>query len=261
MNAQTGARIEPRNRQQHAGESTGVERMAEASPQLTARGAGGMYLLTILLGIVAQMFISGRLVVAGDAAATATNILANKGLFQLGFAVYLIEMVCQVAMTALFYDLFTPVSRSVSLLAAFFSLIGCAIKTLSRLFYIAPLLVLGGASYLSVFTIAQLQALALLFLRVNDQAAGIGLVFFGFSALLKGYLILRSTFLPRMLGVLSVVGGLGWLTYLYPPLAAQLFPVIVALGLLGGGAQILWLLVFGVDEQRWKAQARGAAAP
>src|SRR5205814_4656824 len=134
-------------------------------------------------------FVSERLVVFGDAATTATNILTHKRLFELGFTVYLIEMACQIAITALFYELLKPVSRSVSLLAAFLGLAGCVIKTFSRLFYIAPLFVLGGARYLSVFSAEQLQALALLFLKVNDRGAGIALAFFGFHALLTGYLI------------------------------------------------------------------------
>ena len=148
-----------------------TERIAETSPRLKARIAGVFYLLTILTGIFAQGFVRGRLVVDGDAAATATNILAHERLFQLGFAVYLIEIACHIAMTALFYDLFKPVSRSVSLVAAFFGLAGCVIQAFSRLFFIAPLFVLGGAHYLSVFSAEQLQALALLFLKVNDHGA------------------------------------------------------------------------------------------
>jgi hypothetical protein len=130
-----------------------------------------LYLLTILTGVFAQGFVSGRLVVDGDAAATATNILAHRGLFQLGFAVYLVEMACQIAMTALFYDLLKPAGRSVSLVGAFLGLAGCVIKTFSRVFFIAPLFISGGTHYLSVFSKEQLQALALLFLRVNDHGA------------------------------------------------------------------------------------------
>src|SRR6266404_551769 len=235
-----------------------MERIAETSPRLKARIAGVLYLLAMLTGIFAQGFVSGSLVVDSDAAATATSILAHRGLFQLGFAVYLIEMACQIAVTALFYDLLKPAGRSVSLVAAFLGLTGCIIKTLSRLFFIASLFILGGAHYLSVFSTEQLQALALLFLRVNDHGAAIALVFFGFYALLTGYLIVRSTFLPRILGVLSIFGGLGWLTFLYQPLGYRLFPYIAALGILGAALLMLWLLVFGVNEQRWKERARAA---
>src|SRR6202048_1449998 len=160
-----------------------MERIAETSPRLKARITGALYLLTILTGIFAQGFVSGRLVVDGDAAAKAAHILAPGGLFSLGFTVDLIEMACQIAMTALFYDLLKPAGRSVSLLAAFLGLAGCVIKTFSRVFFIAPLFVLGGAYYLSVFSTEQLQALALLFLKVNDHGAAIALVFFGFYAL------------------------------------------------------------------------------
>jgi hypothetical protein len=232
-----------------------TERIAKSSPRLKARITGVFYLITILTGIFAQGFVSERLVVQGNAAATATNILTHSGLFQLGFAVYLIEMACQIAMTALFYELLKPAGRSVSLLAAFLGLAGCVIKTFSRVFFIAPLFVLGGAHYLSVFSAEQLQALALLFLKVNDRGAGVALVLFGFYALLTGYLILRSTFLPRILGVVSVIAGLGWLSFLYLPLGYRLFPFVAAFGLLGAAALIVWLLVKGVDEQRWKEQA------
>ncbi len=235
-----------------------TERIAETSPRLKARITGVLYLVTMLTGIFAQGFVSERLVADGDAAATAANILAHKSLFQLGFAVFLIEMACQIAMTALFYDLLKPAGRSVSLVAAFLGLAGSVIKTFSRVFFIVPLFVLGGAHYLSVFSAEQLQALALLFLKVNDRGAGVALVFFGFYALLTGYLIIRSSFLPRILGVLSVVGGLGWLSFLYPPLGYRLFPYIAAFGLLGAALLILWLLVFGVNEQRWKEQASAA---
>jgi hypothetical protein len=240
--------------------STGVitERTKETSLRLKARITGALYLLTILTGIFSAGYVSGKLVVNGDAAATAANILAHRGLLQLGFAVYLIEMACQVAITALFYDLLKPAGRSVSLVAAFLGLTGCIIKTFSRVFFVAPLFILGGAHYLGVFSVEQLQALALLFLKVNDRGAGVALVFFGFYAILTGYLIIRSTFLPRILGVLSVFGGLGWLTFLYPPLGSRLFPFIAIFAILGAASLIFWLLVFGVNEQRWKEQA-GAA--
>lgn len=229
--------------------------VSEISPQVYARVVGILYLFTISAGIIAQMGISNGIVVVDDAATTASNILANRNLFQLGFTIYLLEMASQIAQTVIFYMLLKPAGRSVSLLALFFGLVGCIIKTVSRLFYIAPLLVLGEAHYLDVFTLDQLQALALLLLRVNDLAAGMALAFFGFSTLLNGFLIFRSTFLPRILGILSILGGFGWLTFLYPPLGNQLLPYILVIALIGSISQILWLLIKGVRVEQWKRLA------
>ncbi len=164
-------------------------------------------------------------------------------------------LACYVAVTALFYDLFKIVSKSLSLAAAFFSLMGLAVQAAGSAFYLAPLVVLGGDPYLGVFKVEQLQAMALLFLKLNTQAYNVGLVFFGFYCFLIGCLILRSTFLPRILGVLMILGGLGWLTFLSPPLAHSLSPYILIPGILGEGSLTLWLLVFGVNVQRWREQA------
>lgn len=230
--------------------------ITKTSPRLLARMAGLLFLLTILGGIFAQGFVSERLIVSSDAALTANNILGHKGLFQLGYTVYLIEMACQIATAALFYLLLRPVSNSVALVAAFLELSGCIIKTFARVFFIMPLFVLGGAASLSVYSTGELQALALLLLKVNDQGAALALGFFGFSTVLNGYLVFRSGFLPRWLGVLSLVSGLGWLTFLYPPLGYRAFPFIAIVALLGSAATIFWLLVFGVNEERWREQAR-----
>jgi hypothetical protein len=231
-----------------------MSRAADFSPKTLARITGVLYLLTIVLGAIGES-IHGRLVVSGDASATATNLLTHSTLLRLGFASYMTEMACQIAVTALFYELLKPVSRSASLVAALISLVGIAIKTMSRLFYVAPLSILGDSSSLTAFDAQQRQALSLLLLRVNAQGAGIALIFFGFSAIIKNTLIVRSTFLPRILGVLGILAGLGWLTFLAPPLGERVFPYVVAIGLLVAAAQIFWLLVFGVDEQRWKEQA------
>ena len=128
-----------------------VGRLEETSPKAKARLVGGLLLTTILAGGFAQAFVGGSLMVAGDATATATIILAHEPLYRLGFAIYLIEMACQITMTVLFYDLLKPVSKTASILAATLGLIGCTIMTLARLFFFAPLLVLGGARYLSAF--------------------------------------------------------------------------------------------------------------
>lgn len=227
---------------------------------MLARAAGAFYLLTILTGAVAQGFIAEKLIAANDAAATANNILTHKALFQAGFTIYLVEMTCQFIATVLFYELLKPVSKTLSLTAAVLGLAGCAIKTVSRLFYLAPLLILEGPQYLDVFNVQQRQALALLLLDVNDHGAGIALAFFGFGALLKGYLILRSTFLPRILGVLAIPAGLALLTFLSPTLGYKVFSYVALLGMIGAIPQIVWLLVFGVNEQRWNEQARSVSS-
>jgi Domain of unknown function (DUF4386) len=164
-----------------------------------------------------------------------------------------------IAWTALFYDLFKPVNRSLSLLAAFVSLVVCAIQAVTSLFYLAPLLILQGGTSVHAFTTEQLQALALIFLRLNAYAFDIDVVFFGFWCALTGYLIFRSTFLPRILGVLLAIDGLGWMTFMTPPFASYLFPVIAVASAFAEIPLQLWLLVVGVNPQRWKDQASVAA--
>jgi hypothetical protein len=234
-----------------------MERIGEASPRPRARIIGVVYLLYFLTAVLGEFFLKG-LVVDGDATATATNILAHQPLYRLGFATGLIATALYIAVTALFYGLFKSVNKSLSLVAAFFSLMGCAVATSGSLFQLAPLVVLGGSQYLSVFKVEQLRALALMFLELNTQAVSICLVFFAFYDLLIGYLILRSAFLPRILGVLMALAGLGWLSFLYPPLASYLSPYILVLGFVAELALMLWLVVMGVNVQRWKEQASAA---
>jgi hypothetical protein len=221
-----------------------MERIAEA-PRPRARIAGAVYFLYFLTAVSGELFLRG-IVVDGDAATTANNILAHQSLFQLGLATGLIATACYTAVTALFYGLFKPVNRSLSLLAAFFSLLGCAILALGSVFQLAPLVLLGGSPYLIVFKLEQLRALALMFLELNTQAGNICVVFFGVYCLLIGYLIFRSVFLPRFLGVLMAFAGLGWLTFLSPPFANHLSPYNLVLGFLAELLLMLWLLVMGV---------------
>jgi hypothetical protein len=187
--------------------------------------------------------------------ATATDILAHQELFRLGFAISLISTALYIAVTALFYNLFKPVNRILALLAAFFSLVGVAVQAFGSVFQLAPLVLLGGSSYLSVFKTNQLHGLAQLFLEFNTQTGYVGIVFFGLFDILIGYLIFRSTFLPRVLGALMVLAGLGWLIFLYPPLATNLRLYLYVPGFVSEFALMLWLLVRGVNVQRWKEQA------
>ena len=223
------------------------------------RMTGAIYLLYFLMAM-ASVFLVRGIVVSGDAAATAANILAHETLFRLGSAVRAISTALYIVMAALFYDLFKAVNKTVSLLAAFFSIVGCAIQAVGSLFQLAPLLILGGSSYLAAFTLEQLRALAFLFLRLEPQASIVEIVFFGFYDLLIGYLIFRSLFLPRALGVLMALAGLGWLTFLASPLASRLSIYVQILGFLAEAALMLWLLIQGVDAQRWKEQAKAAWA-
>lgn len=229
--------------------------MTTESPRLLARLAGVFFLLTILGGIIAQGFISERLVDFGDATATANNILANKGLFQIGFTIYLIEMACQIVAGLLIFRLLRPVHRTLALLMLLFEFTGIVIKTFARVFYITPLYILDGGVALSGFDAGQLQSISLLFLKVNDYGAATAIAFFGFSTLLDGYLVFRSTYLPRWLGVLGMIAAFGWLAFLYPPLGYSVFMFAALFGLLASAAKIFWLIVFGVDEEKFRAVA------
>lgn len=177
-----------------------IERIAGASPRFKARTAGAFWLMTIVAGLLA-MFLGGR-------SGTAAGLIATA---------------CYVVATLLVYELLKPVNRRLSLLAACFSLVGCAISALVP-FHLAST-------------------------RINP------LVLFGLHCLLVGYLIFRSTFLPRVVGALMAFGGLGWLTFLSPPLATKLFPYIIIPGLLGEGSLTLWLLVAGVNVRKWEEKA------
>jgi len=231
-----------------------TDRTVEASPRPRARITGVVYLLYFLTAVLA-VFLSRGLVVSGDAAATANHLLAHERLFRLSVAVGLIGTALYIAVTVLFYRLFKPVNKTVSLLAAFFSLVGCAIQAFGSLFQIAPLVVLEGSTYLSAFKVEQLQAVALMFIKLNVQAAYIYLVFFGLFNLLIGYLIFKSTFLPRILGVLMALSGLGWLMFLSPWLANYVLTYVEVIGIIAEASLMLWLLVKGVKVERWREQA------
>jgi hypothetical protein len=231
--------------------------LADTSPRTKARLAGLFYLLYTATGSWGYS-VSQRLVVGGDAAATASNILAKEPLFRLAIAANLVSAACYIVVTALLYEIFKPVDRTVSRLAAFFNLTSCAIGAFDSLFQLAALDVLKGGPYLSVFSAQQLQGLALLFLKLNIRALDMGQIFFGFQWIAIGYLIVRSIFLPRILGAIAAFSGLWYLTRLYPPLVSALFPYTLIVPAIGVMILILWLTIKGVDAQRWKEQATKA---
>jgi len=232
----------------------------EMSPKTKARLGGALFLATIVGGVIAQGVISDRLIVTGDAAATARNFMANQTLIRVAYAIFMIEMACQTATTALMYDLLMPVDRSLARTAAVFGYTGSGIKAMARLFFYAPLFVLGGASYLSAFDAKQLEAMAYLLIRINALGTQVALVFFGVGTVLTGYLMFRATFLPRVLGVLSLIGGAAWLTFVYPPLGNKLFLPIALFALIGCAVTIGWLLIRGVDEKKWYEMAAASSS-
>jgi hypothetical protein len=156
----------------------------------------------------------------------------------------------------LFYRLFRPAGAALTLIAVILGVIGCAVSATGAVFQFAPLLMLKGDAYLGAFDAQQLAALALLALKLSAQVSGIALVFFGLFQIAIGYVIFRSTFLPRVLGTLVLVAGVGWLTVLIPPLVNLLGTPLEVLGLIAEASLMVWLLAFGVDTQRWNEQAK-----
>lgn len=240
-----------------------TKRIAAASPQLEARAAGTLWLTCIVTSVLAFAAWSS-LVVRDDAVITASNILANESLFRLGFIADLISGASYVGVTALLYYVLKPAGRSLSLLAASFGLCGVAVGGVAFLCHLAPLVLLHGEQYLGAFTTSQLQAMALLALKLQAQFFSIGMVFFGIQCVIVGCLIVRSTFLPRALGVLLALGGSSYLffsfaNFLAPPFGARLTPIIMPIALVGEGALTAWLIVKGVNVGRWQEQSGPAA--
>jgi hypothetical protein len=234
--------------------------MAQTSPRFLARMAGLIAVLTTTAGFA--NFVIGNLVDPLDAAATAHHILANEQLYRLAAAGDVIS-VLYIVYTLLIYYLFRPVNRSLALLAALFSLVGIAVGMLIPFFDVAAILVLKDGASLRALTQEQLQAIALLFLQLRGWIDTLSIVLFGIYDILIGYLIVRSTFMPRLFGVWWAIAGVVYLIYsfttiLAPDFAAHLTPWIVIPGLADLVIPV-WLLVFGVNERRWKEQA-GAAA-
>jgi hypothetical protein len=238
----------------------------ETSPQIYARIGGILYLIIIVAGLFGHAFIRDRLIVSGDATATAANIRSLESLWRFGIAAELFMLICTVALALILFVLLRPVSRDLALLAVFFNLVSIALEAVSdSLLLLGALFPLGNAEYLRAFEPEQLYALASLSLELNGYGFGVALIFFGCECLVLGYLICRSGYLPKALGVLMAIAGLSYLTnsfalLLAPTFADLIFPAILIPALVGEASLCLWLLVKGVNVEKWNLQPRVARA-
>jgi hypothetical protein len=234
-------------------------RAAEISPQVYARFGGVLYLIIIVAGATGELLVRGSSVVSGNAAATAHNIMASPSLWRAGIAGDLVMHVCDVPLMMIFYVLLRPVNSNLALLAMLFNLTQTAVLVANKLNLLLPIFLLGDGEYLKAFTPEQLQALSYVSLRTHDNGFAVGLVFFGAACLVVGYLIIRSGYLPRTLGVLMQIAGVCYITNSFavigwPSLGAKLSPFILLPPFVAELSMALWLLVKGVDAAKWKAR-------
>ncbi|MFI5420671.1 MAG: DUF4386 domain-containing protein, partial [Nitrososphaerales archaeon] len=227
-----------------------IQQIAELPPRTLARIAGGLYLIVIISGFFAEGLVPSMIIVAGNPASTLQNILSHDLLYRSSIAVHLIALVCNIPLAVIFYELFKIVNRRISLLVVFFTLVGTAVEAVALLYQFQPLILLGNSQYSSAFTPSQLQVLVSMPLDLQTAGFDVTLVFFGFYCLSLGYLLFRSTFLPRVLGVLLAVGGGCYLfnsfaTFLDPAFAAYLFPYIQLPSLIGEGSFCIVMFVKG----------------
>jgi hypothetical protein len=229
----------------------------EHFPQRYARTGGALYLVIIILGAFSEGFVANKLIVSGDAATTAHNIMASPQLWHLSVAGDLIVVLCAVPLLWIEYLLLRPVSKQIVLLAVLFNLVSLAVEAISKLFLLIVMPTLGSADYLRAFDPHQLQTLANLALSSHDIAFNIALIFFGFTCLVNGYLIFKSGYLPKFVGMLMQLAGLSYLTACFSALFAPTFadlinPAILLPPLIGESSFCLWLLLKGVNVAKWK---------
>ena len=232
-----------------------------ASPRARARVTGLVYLLYFVTAVASALIppqIGGPVPLPTNADSFANSVTSNTSSYEIGSAVSLISTVLYVALGGLFYLLLKPVSRTLALLMLIITLAESVITAIGNLFQLAPLAVLNGSSYLNAFDPKQQHAIALLFLHLSTQAGDVALVFAGPFELLLGYLIYRSGFLPKLIGVLVALAGLAWLTFLYPPLSTFLTTEVEVVGFVAELVLMLWLLIRGVDNERWNQLAARA---
>lgn len=229
------------------------------SVQTYARIAGALFLISMVAGGLGEFYIPSKLIVSGNATATAHNVIASNFLFRMGFATYLVEAICDIGLSLVFYVLLRPVHRNLALLAAFFGLVSTAVFGTAELFYFAPTFILGGGDYLKSFTPDQVNSLALLSLKIYGYGAGIFMALYGIATAIRGYLIYRSGYLPKILGVLLMLGGIGFIvknfTFVLAP--AYSFDALALPTAVAGLLLTVWLLTKGVDVAKWEATTHG----
>jgi hypothetical protein len=235
-----------------------TDRNFESSPQVYARAGGVLYLILIGLGIFGQV-AKGKIMVSGDAAATAANLTSMETLWRLGIAFELLGLVCVIVLATIYFVLLRPVNRELNLLATFLRMIGIAVEAVVVLDLSAALFPLGSAPYLKAFNPEQLYAMASLAIKSHNYGYTLALFFFGFTFLFHGQLIARSGFLPGVLGRMIQIGGVCYLTnslvfFLAPVLSGALFPWILLPCFVAELSLALWLLIKGVNVQRWNEQ-------
>jgi hypothetical protein len=234
-------------------------------PQVYARIGGVLYLFNILAGLFGEVLVRNNLIVAGDAASTVHKIMASNLLFRSGIAGDLLMHVSDVPIILIFYVLLKPVSKDLSLLAALFNLVQTAVLVANKLTLVVVVVFLGNTDYLKAFDSRQIQALANACLTLHEYGFSIGLVFFGFACLVIGYLMFKSEYFPKTLGVLQFIAGLCYLTnsfalLLAPALAAKMFPTVLLPAFIGELSTCLWLIVKGVNFSKWHQQEDMARA-
>jgi len=237
--------------------------MQATSVQTYARAVGVLFLLSMIGGFFGELYIPSRILVSGDAAATAKNIVESNSLFRLGFAAYLVEGICDIALSLLMYVLLRPVHRNLALLAAFFGLVSTSVFAVGELFYFGASIPLSGAAYLNSFSADQLNTLSMVSLRMYGLAAGIFMAFYGIATGIRGFLIYRSGFLPRVLGILMMLAGLGFIArnFVFVLAPAYLSNIFLVPMFLAGLSLTLWMLIKGVDVPKWETRAAGVSYP
>jgi hypothetical protein len=219
--------------------------------QRYARIAGVAMLLTIVFGGLGEAYVPGQIIVSGDAATTAAHLAAKATLFRLGFASYLVEGICDVALCVFFYILLKPVNRNLALLSAFFGIASMVTYAVAESSYYAALAMSNSAG-IEAFTVDQRNALGYLALRIFGTIATLFLTLYGIASIIRGYLIFKSGYLPKFLGILLMIGGVGfflrtWSYLLAPSYSSGLLLVPMAVA---GVPLMLWLLIRGIDRSR-----------